>query len=212
MPSINKKKIVAWGNELTPNFDSRTELWACYVAFGLAGTLVGIGLPAAVTFGPDCDGSAEDGCYSLGLMTLLNALLFYSVPVWILCKLVPERDYSSGYVEKNPDDGIESHPLQSVIDSLGRTDLTKNEIHSLVSSNLESPNHFVANFIQSVLNEPFRLLLIQRCVQALTELVPLMVMPYIAKWVVGEDDFRGDTLFVFWIAFRMGASAAGVWF
>ncbi|CAD7969259.1 unnamed protein product [Amoebophrya sp. A120] len=54
-------------------------------------------------------------------------------------------------------------------------------------------NDIIPNMISSLLNAPFRLLLVAECIEAVGARFPFIVLPYVMTWLVGENNFEASS-------------------
>ena len=53
----------------------------------------------------------------------------------------------------------------------------------------------VPSFISCMCNGPFRLIVLASSIEALASNMPYVVLPFYARWVIGEDTMDADVLF-----------------
>ncbi|CAD7961518.1 unnamed protein product [Amoebophrya sp. A25] len=100
--TITMIPLEAFGNELTSNYRERTNLWSWTHGTRMIMAIFGAVIVGSMKWGPDCAGSPDDGCYSYAGNTLFLGLFFYALPLFLLIKYIPERDYrlNENYLQK----------------------------------------------------------------------------------------------------------------
>merc|ERR1719421_1711173 len=64
--------LQSFGNELTPNYKARTNLWLWWMGIFSCGILFGLVVPNMFSYGPKCKAEPDNGCIALPF----NALAF----------------------------------------------------------------------------------------------------------------------------------------
>lgn len=134
--------------EMTPDPGARTNLFLTWTIFQILGTLLGSVLPSFNYFGPDCTGTAYDGCYDYVTLGFILGLLHI---FFILCTSCTIKEVKATLLPPPEDSSI------------------------------------VLMFVQTWLNRPFRALLISDILEGFGAEVPMAVLPYIVRWVIGYD-------------------------
>lgn len=227
--------LQAFGNELTPSYQWRTRLWGTYAGSNMIWILMGIGMVGTVGFGPKCGKEADTGCLSYPVMSFLFCFFVMTLPTLRMlrkfkerdCRLVPE-DYSLIEAAK----GVSSSPAKAATNTPsptgGTNDKTSPEeeepnlaiprkisaqdtLNYLSEERVTFPStSMVPLFIACMLNHPFRILALACCVEAIGIQMPFVVLPYILRWVVGEDNMERNKLFTLCATVRLLSQVVGV--
>ncbi len=179
----------SWGSELTPNYQARISLWLYWYMLDVVGILIGIIMPAVLVFGPDCTETPGDGCMQLPIVSFTFCFFVLTLPSLNLVRLLFERpcELSENFYKKK----------------------IKDEIFCSFPS-----DETVPGFIQSMMNEPFRIFVIADSVEALADNMPYILIPYWCKWVIGEDSMEAAEAFTIGAVIRLVTQVCGIpfWF
>jgi len=167
----------AWGCEMTPIYKERTTLWAWREIIGTSGLLLGAAIAPVLFVTDACETTPNSGCIQHPLISLFFGMIFVQ---GTLCLVWwgKEAGGESANERKELADGKKDAELATKA----------------------SEDDTVPMLMSTILNPPFRMLLISSMAKACGQEVPIQIIPFVAKWCIGENCLASTELFTFLFA------------
>lgn len=175
----------AWGGAMTPDYRDRTTLWAvgdCSNSFGI---LLGIAVPSFLA----CSPGDTTGCAPQWVLTLLLSVAFIVATLNLFW-----RGREAPY-EAITEPVCRTLHVKRVSGSSDGGDAAKANEATSTDLSRWTEQDTISVLISTMINKPFRLLLIAQMVRGLGREVPFAVLPFLTKYVVGENCMTSGTLF-----------------